>query len=155
LIQIGDFSDASQARVRERQSSAKSGPASFHQSLSQKLAAGLVASSSSTAKESRPNENGIDPVKVHKLRKAAAEFEALLISNWWRTMKDSGLADDDATDPAKDTFDQLGIQTVSEAVANSGGFGIANLLVNGLLSNLRGHEQSNVANGSTSLSHMK
>lgn len=77
------------------------------------------------------------PAAVAKLRKAAAEFEAQLLSSWWTTMKQSGMAGDDKdSDPGKDTLDQLGMQAMSSAVANGrGGLGIGDMLVRSLLSN--------------------
>jgi len=76
------------------------------------------------------------PAAVAKLRKAAAEFEAQLLSSWWTTMKNSGMsADDKDGDPGKDTLDQMGIQAMSSAVANGrGGLGIGDMLVRSLLS---------------------
>jgi len=72
---------------------------------------------------------------AQKLRKAASEFESLLLSNWWTTMKQGGLSGgEDGTDPGKDTLDHLGIQAMTTAVANSGGLGIGAMLVRSLLS---------------------
>jgi Rod binding domain-containing protein len=72
---------------------------------------------------------------AQKLRKAASEFESLLLSNWWTTMKEGGLSGgEDGTDPGKDTLDHLGIQAMTTAVANGGGLGIGSMLVRSLLS---------------------
>jgi Rod binding domain-containing protein len=77
------------------------------------------------------------PAAIAKLRKAAAEFEATLLSSWWSSMKQGGLSSgEDDTDPGKDTLDQLGMQAMSAAVANGrGGLGIGDMLVRSLLSN--------------------
>jgi Rod binding domain-containing protein len=77
------------------------------------------------------------PVAVQKLRKAAAEFEAQLLTSWWTTMKQSAMSgSDEDSDPGKDTLDQLGMQAMSSAVANGrGGLGIGDMLVRSLLSN--------------------
>lgn len=77
------------------------------------------------------------PAAVQKLRKAAAEFEATLLSSWWSTMKQSGMSGaDEDSDPGKDTLDQLGMRAMSSAVANGrGGLGIGEMLVRSLLSN--------------------
>jgi Rod binding domain-containing protein len=77
------------------------------------------------------------PAAVAKLRKAAAEFEAQLLSSWWTTMKNSGMSGgEEDSDPGKDTLDQLGMQAMSSAVANGrGGLGIGDMLVRSLLSN--------------------
>jgi len=77
-----------------------------------------------------------DPPRVIKLKKAASEFEGMLLAKWWSSMKDSGLGEqDDSTDPGHDTLDDMGIQAMSGAVASRGGFGIGAMLVRSLLSN--------------------
>lgn len=76
-----------------------------------------------------------DSPQVAKVRKAAAEFESMLLQNWWGSMKESGFGgDDDSTDPGKDTLDQLGMQAMCAAVAKGGGLGIAAILVRSVLS---------------------
>ena len=90
---------------------------------------------------SRDNVNALaaapgDPPQVRKLKKAATDFEAMLLAKWWSSMKDSGLGeDDDSTDPGHDTLDNMGIQAMSGAVASRGGLGIGAMLVRSLLSN--------------------
>jgi Rod binding domain-containing protein len=80
-----------------------------------------------------------DPPEVKKLKKAASEFEAMLLTKWWSSMKQSGLGgDDDSMDPGHDTLDQLGMQAMSTAVASRGGLGIGAMLVHSLLSNAEG-----------------
>ncbi len=83
-------------------------------------------SASAAAKDNSP--------AAQKLRKAASEFESLLLANWWSTMKQSGLSrGEEDSDPGKDTLDHLGIQAMCAAVANGGGFGIGAMLVRSLL----------------------
>jgi Rod binding domain-containing protein len=73
-----------------------------------------------------------------KLRKAAADFEAMLLSKWWSAMRESGLpGSEDESDPGRETLDQLGIETMSRAVANGGGLGLASILVDGVRSSAR------------------
>jgi len=96
----------------------------------------LSATLSATSLRSQDASNAAHgPAAVAKLRKAAAEFEAQLLSSWWTTMKNSGMsADDKDSDPGKDTLDQMGIQAMSSAVANGrGGLGIGDMLVRSLL----------------------
>lgn len=77
-----------------------------------------------------------DPPQVRKLKKAATDFEAMLLAKWWSSMKESGLGEeDDSTDPGHDTLDNMGIQAMSSAVASRGGLGIGAMLVHSLLSN--------------------
>lgn len=92
------------------------------------LLASSVASDADSAQQ-------VTPAKLFKLRKAATEFESMLLANWWKSMKESGFGPDDSTDPGHDTLDQLGIQALSSAVASAGGLGIASMLVRGVLSN--------------------
>ena len=78
--------------------------------------------------------NYAPPSAEAKLRKAAGEFESMLLSKWWSSMRESGLGGLDETDPGHDTLDQLGMQALSTAVAGAGGIGIGAMLVRDLLS---------------------
>ena len=103
------------------------------------------ASSSQNLLTISPN----DPPRVQKLKRAATEFEAMLLAKWWSSMKESGLGEqDDSTDPGHDTLDAMGIQAMSSAVASRGGLGIGAMLVRSLLSNA---EQGAVENTATPL----
>jgi Rod binding domain-containing protein len=86
-----------------------------------------------------PSQNAAGPQKQsineQKLRKAATEFESMLLSKWWSAMRDSGLSGSDETDPGHDTLDQLGMQALSTAIAGSGGIGLGAIMVRDLLSN--------------------
>lgn len=74
-------------------------------------------------------------LELKKLKKAASEFESMLISSWWNTMKQSGLpGTDEDTDPGKGTLDQMGINALSSAIANGkGGLGLGNMLVHSMM----------------------
>jgi Rod binding domain-containing protein len=79
-----------------------------------------------------------DSPAEQKLRKAAADFEAMLLSKWWSAMRDSGLpGSEDESDAGRETLDQLGIETMSRAVANGGGLGLSSLLVRGVHASAR------------------
>lgn len=83
-----------------------------------------------------PAKAGLGSADIEKLKKAASEFEAMLLSSWWSAMKESGLSSgDDSFDAGRDTLDQLGMQAMSSAVAEGGGIGLGAMLVRGLLSN--------------------
>ena len=85
-----------------------------------------------------PNTALEDSPVVRKVRKAAGEFEAMLLEKWWSSMKKSGIGGDEQdSDPGKDTLDQMGLQAMCAAVEKGGGIGIAAMLVRGLLSNAR------------------
>jgi len=69
-------------------------------------------------------------VQKRKLSKAAMEFESILISSFWKSMKESFSGDDEqATDPAHSTLDDLGIQAMAGAVAKAGGLGLGELII--------------------------
>jgi len=66
----------------------------------------------------------------NKLRKAAGEFESLLLSNLWNAMKSSlADSDDDSTDPAHETLDNMGIDAMAGAVGKAGGLGLGKLIL--------------------------
>ncbi|MBZ5628023.1 MAG: rod-binding protein [Acidobacteriia bacterium] len=65
-----------------------------------------------------------------KLRKAASEFESILLSSLWKSMKTTVAGADDSG--AGETLSDLGIQAVSSALARAGGLGIAKLIVRAL-----------------------
>lgn len=74
--------------------------------------------------------SGRDPVREAKLRQAAAEFESILLSTFWKSMKGSFAADgEDASDPAHESLEDWGIQAMSTAVGKAGGLGIGKLIL--------------------------
>jgi len=83
-----------------------------------------AASTSGTARK-------LSPVEEAKLRKAAADFESILLSTFWKSMKQSFAADDDddSTDPAHDTLEDMGMQAMSTAVGKAGGLGLGKLIL--------------------------
>jgi Rod binding domain-containing protein len=83
-----------------------------------------------------------------KLKKAGAEFESIMLSTFWKSMK-SSFADeeDDSTDPAHDTLEDMGIQAMSTAVGKAGGLGLGKLILKHLdpgmgMQPVAGREQS-------------
>lgn len=99
------------------------------------------ASSASPAQRAGANPTGemptgahVDPAqaKLLKLKKAATQFEAMLLQKWWSSMKESGLGEDDDSDPGAGTLDTMGMQAMSTAIAGAGGIGIAAMLVHSL-----------------------
>src|SRR5215471_18792495 len=66
-----------------------------------------------------------------KLRKAAAEFEGMLLSSLWKSMRSTFASsdDDESADPAHDTLNDLSIQTMAGAVSRPGGLGLGNLIL--------------------------
>ena len=86
-------------------------------------AAGKTGSANGTA------TGASQEAQLRKLKKAATQFEAMLLEKWWSAMKKSGLGDDNDGDPGQGTLDNMGMQAMSTAVANAGGLGIAAMLV--------------------------
>jgi Rod binding domain-containing protein len=76
----------------------------------------------------------IDPgqAKLLKLKKAATQFEAMLLEKWWSSMKESGLGEEDDSDAGAGTLNNMGMQAMSMAIASAGGIGIAAMLVHSL-----------------------
>jgi Rod binding domain-containing protein len=93
-----------------------------------------AAQNSATALSQNGNLSALtsgDSAKTRKLRQAAVEFEGMLLSSLWKSMKSSFASadDDDSQDPAHDTLGDLSIDTMSNAVAKSGGFGLGKLIL--------------------------
>jgi hypothetical protein len=90
----------------------------------------------SAAPESPRNSDGKPiPAAERKLRKAAQEFEAQLITAFWQSLHQMSLTGEEGSndDPGHDTLDQMSIQAMANALATHGGFGISELLVKQLL----------------------
>jgi len=65
-----------------------------------------------------------------KLRKAAGEFEAILLQSLWKSMKETFQdQDDESFDPSLETFDDYGMQVMASAVGSAGGLGIKNMIL--------------------------
>ena len=64
-----------------------------------------------------------------ELKKAASEFEGMLISTLWKGLLDDpmGGLDSDA-DPASGSIQSLGMQAMSTAISASGGLGLAKMV---------------------------
>jgi Rod binding domain-containing protein len=67
--------------------------------------------------------------EVSKLRKAAGEFESILLESLWKSMKETFSDPDQDADSTLKSFDDWGIQAMASAVGNSGGLGIKNLIL--------------------------
>ena len=74
-----------------------------------------------------------DTPREHKLRQAAQQFESMLMSNLWKSMKSSFDEDDsDSSDPAMGTMQDWAMEAMSSAVGTAGGLGIARLIMKDL-----------------------
>lgn len=80
------------------------------------------------AQSSTPTPSGAQ--QDTKLRKAAGEFEAILLQSMWKSMKESfSSPDDENSDPTLQSFDELGIQSMASAVGKVGGLGLKNMII--------------------------
>jgi Rod binding domain-containing protein len=75
---------------------------------------------------------------VLKLRKAAGEFESILLESLWKSMKETFSDPDEEADPTLKGFDDWGIRAMASAVGNSGGLGIKNMILKYLEPTLSG-----------------
>jgi Rod binding domain-containing protein len=81
--------------------------------------------------------SGQQETSAHKkLRKAAQEFEGILISQLLGEFKFSSLGGD-APMAGSETLNSLAVQTLSGAMASRGGFGIGKMLVHQLEPSLK------------------
>jgi Rod binding domain-containing protein len=95
----------------------------------------LDVSAIATARERQPAlENS--PAS-RKLRQAAVEFESQLLSSLWKSMKSSFDPEDDSSDPASQSFQDFGVESMCAAVAKAGGLGISKLIVHSLESQIK------------------
>jgi peptidoglycan hydrolase FlgJ len=70
-----------------------------------------------------------------KIRKAASDFEALLIEQMLKSARESGggvTGDEDEQDETNSTVLELGEQQLAQVLAKNGGFGIAKMVIAGL-----------------------
>ncbi len=72
---------------------------------------------------------------IEKVRKAATDFEALLLAQMLKSVRESGggvTGDADEQDETNSTMLELGEQQLAQALSNSGGLGIAKMVIAGL-----------------------
>jgi Rod binding domain-containing protein len=102
--------------------------------------------SAEAMKAAKPTTEASEAARSRKLRQAAEDFESILIASWWKSMKESFLGSDESEEGfANLGFDELSIQAVSSALAASGGFGIARLLLRQLEPELSSTQPENQA----------
>jgi Rod binding domain-containing protein len=68
--------------------------------------------------------------QLQKLKKAAQEFEGVLLSSWLEEMQKSSLdSSGSGQEAGAETLRSLGTQAVAQALAQRGGLGIARMIV--------------------------
>ena len=86
------------------------------------------------------------PPDEEKLKKAAGEFESILLASMWKSMKQSfGASETEESDPAHGTLDDWGIEVMSGAVGKAGGLGIGKLILQHLDPEVKGHAAKSVS----------
>jgi Rod binding domain-containing protein len=71
-----------------------------------------------------------DPAEEAKLKKAAGDFESILLASLWKGMKQSfGAPESEDSEPAQGTLSDWGIEVMSGAVGKAGGLGIGKLIL--------------------------
>lgn len=103
-------------------------PISLQASVS--LSAGLVPSAGQIKQPIRESSKDT-PARIAK---AATDFEALLLGQMLKTAREALEGDDDEKDP-NSAMVEFGEQQFAQALASSGGFGIAKMVVAGLKKN--------------------
>lgn len=78
-----------------------------------------------------------DPRQAARIGRAASDFEALLIAQMLRSARESSASGSDEGDGAEtnSSLMELGEQQFAQAMANSGGLGVAKMVVAGLSRN--------------------
>ena len=100
------------------------------QPLDQSSAASAQAATSVRSTASAIPSSPSVAVQQQKLRRAAAEFESILLSTFWKSMKESFTdSQEGSLDPAHGTLEDWGIQAMSTAVGKAGGLGLGRLIL--------------------------
>lgn len=91
----------------------------------------------STAAQAAPAASIEKKDTPQRVQQAATDFEALLLAQMLKSGRESGAGDltTDDDDEANSTLVELGEQQFAQALASSGGLGIAKIVVTGLNKN--------------------
>ena len=74
-----------------------------------------------------------DPRQAAKIGRAASDFEALLIAQMLRSTREASASDSDGDGgETNSSVMELGEQQFAQALANSGGLGVAKMVIAGL-----------------------
>ena len=95
--------------------------------------------------------NPTDSAEEKKLKKAAGDFEAILLDEMWKSAKNSfGTSETDGSDAAHGTLEDWGMEVMSGAVGKAGGLGIGALILRHLAATPppQSNSGANVSNGS-------
>src|ERR1700760_4412475 len=76
-----------------------------------------------------PATTAADGGKHLKLKKAAQDFEGMLLGSLWKSVGDEMKESLEEGDPAAGSFVDMGVQAVGNAMAKQGGIGIASMVL--------------------------
>ncbi|OGK93763.1 MAG: hypothetical protein A2X50_13200 [Candidatus Rokubacteria bacterium GWF2_70_14] len=111
------------------------------------------AAARSAVERARPG-GGPSPAELKRLQGAAREFEAMLIQHMLRSARESSLKGRAIAPGATEGFHRdLADQELARAVTASGGFGLTDLLVQGLSRQAGGRKMSSSAAPPQPISH--
>jgi Rod binding domain-containing protein len=89
-----------------------------------------ISGSNQVAPATSAKSKPVETPEQEKLKKAAGDFESILLSSMWKSMKQSfGDTDESNADPASGTINDWGIEVMSGAVGKAGGLGIGNMIL--------------------------
>ena len=99
--------------------------------LSSSSASRFISGNQGTSTQANGARSASANREYAKLNKAAGEFESILLNSLWKSMKQTFQDDDDSdSDRSMESFDDLGMQAMTNAVGNAGGLGIKRLVMN-------------------------
>jgi peptidoglycan hydrolase FlgJ len=100
----------------------------------------LVKAQGATVAQRGAKATGSLSPRERKLQQAAGQFESMLLSNLWKSMK-SAFEDEDSeySDPGHGAMDEWGMDAMASAVGKNGGLGIAKLIMKDLAPEVTGH----------------
>jgi len=75
-----------------------------------------------------------DMADRHKLEQAAGQFESMLLSSLWKSMKSSfaDLSSEEEADPAHSAWEDMGMEAMAGAVSRGQGLGLGRMILKDL-----------------------
>jgi Rod binding domain-containing protein len=106
-------------------------PAAASAKPSARFHAGSASAMAESASAVGAQETAQQTTQDAKLKKAAGDFESILLASLWKSMKHSFSPEgsDDDSDPAHGTLDDWSIEIMAGAVGRAGGLGLGKLVL--------------------------
>jgi Rod binding domain-containing protein len=80
---------------------------------------------------------GPEEREMVRLEKAARDFESLVLETLLKEMRPGAPGGDSSSDPASETLDSFGVTALSGVMSKTGGFGLAEVLVQAMEAQVR------------------